>query len=172
MKTILIPVLLAAALAVTSLDAQTTEQPKAAFPFQLTLFRPDSTPVASAEVLQTGKPTIIAFWLTTCMPCQIEFATYAQKLAVWHQEADFNMYGISIDFPQRFRRIKVMADENKWPFPVYWDKFRAFTEILPGGLNGLPQVFVFDRKGTLVWRHKGFHPGDENELIAQVKALK
>jgi thiol-disulfide isomerase/thioredoxin len=172
MKTKSLSILLFLAAATTTLNAQSSEQPTIPFPFQMTLFRPDSTPVASAKVLQTGKPTILAFWLTTCMPCQIEFATYTQKLAAWKQEADFQLFGISIDFPQRFRQIKVLADEKKWPFPVYWDKSRAFTEILPGALNGLPQVFLFDRNGTLVWRHKGFHPGDENELWARVKELK
>jgi hypothetical protein len=100
-----------------------------------------------------------------------EFSAYSQNYAQWKQQADFNIVGISIDFPEHFKRIGPLAAEKKWPFPVYWDSARAFKTLLPGGLNGLPQVFLFDKNGTLVWQHKGFYQGMEKELFAQIKAL-
>jgi cytochrome c biogenesis protein CcmG/thiol:disulfide interchange protein DsbE len=153
------------------LRAQTTEQPTMAFPFQMTLLRPDSTAVASEKVLLKGKPTILAFWLTTCMPCLAEFEAYSQKYASWQQAADFQLVGISIDFPNRFQQIAPMIAEKKWPFPIYWDRERVFKRILPGGLNGLPQMFIFDKNGQLVWQHKGFKPGLEDEIWAKVLEL-
>ena len=147
------------------------EQPAQPFPFHVTLTRTDSTQTDSKNVLSTGKPTVLAFWLTTCVPCIAEFGAYSQNYAQWKEQADFNMVGISIDFPERFKKIGPMAAEKKWPFPVYWDSARAFKTLLPGGLNGLPQVFLFDKNGTLVWQHKGFYQGMEKELFAQIKAL-
>lgn len=151
-----------------SVSAQ-QEQPTIAFPFNFTLFTPDSTPIQSVEVLKTGKPTVLAFWLTTCIPCMNEFAAYSQNLSDWKKQVDFNLVGISIDYQPRFRRIKELAQEKKWPFPVYWDRERNFKNILPGGLNGLPQVFVFDREGKLVWQHKGYYPGAEAETWGKVQ---
>ncbi len=113
----------------------------------------------------------MAFWLTTCMPCLAEFSAYTQHFTEWKQQADFNLVGISIDFPERFQKIGPMAAERKWPFPVYWDRTRAFKSILPGGLNGMPQVFLFDKTGKLVWQHKGYSPGTEQELFDQIKGL-
>jgi thiol-disulfide isomerase/thioredoxin len=155
-----------------SCAGQAPDQPVIPFPFNMALLTPDSVAFRSTELLHKGKPTVLAFWLTTCMPCRMEFEAYKANLANWQKEVDFQLFGISIDFPQRFKQISTLARENKWPFPVYWDKTRAFTEILPGNLNGLPQVFLFDRTGSLVWRHKGYRPGDEAELWSKIQDLK
>ena len=152
-------------------SAQVT-QPTETFPFNITLLKPDSTAVNTKAVLKTGKPTVLAFWLTTCMPCHAELASYSGHYAEWQKQADFDLFAISIDFQERFAKVKQMAAEKKWPFPVYWDKDRAFKFVLPGGLNGLPQVFLFDKNGNLVWQHKKYTPGDEAELFARIKALK
>ncbi|MBU6342611.1 MAG: TlpA family protein disulfide reductase [Bacteroidetes bacterium] len=146
-----------------------SEQPSSPYPFQLTLFRPDSSAVSSTRALPLGKPVILAFWLTTCMPCMAELAAYTERYAAWKQQKDFELIAISIDFPNRFRQIEPLVKEKKWPFPVFWERERTFKNILPGGLNGLPQVFVFDASGQLVYHHKGYYPGFENELFAQLK---
>ena len=112
---------------------------------------------------------MLAFWLTTCMPCQAEFAAYSKNFEAWQKEADFRLLAVSIDFPERFPKIGQLAKDKKWPFPVYWDSQRAFKAVLPGGLNGLPQVFLFDKNGQLVWQHKRYVPGDEAELFAKIK---
>ena len=134
------------------------------------LTRPsDSTDINSKSVFKKGKePIVIAFWLTTCQPCMREFDAYVREYSNWKQQVSFKMVGISIDFPNRFQRINEIAREKKLPFEVYWDRNRSFKEILPGELNGLPQVFVFSPDGQLVWQHKGFLPGDEKEVFRQI----
>ncbi len=150
--------------------SQDREQPNLAFPFKgITLTTPDSTQVNAPEVFKKNKPTVLAFWLTTCIPCVAEFGAYTKNWEQWKQETDFQLFAISIDFPDRFKKIKPMAKQHGWPFSVYWDRTRRFKDILPGGLNGLPQVFVFDKTGKLVWQHKKYQPGDELELYNQVK---
>jgi cytochrome c biogenesis protein CcmG/thiol:disulfide interchange protein DsbE len=157
---------------VISGDAQAQNtQPSANFPFNISMLKPDSTTVNTNDILKKGKPTVLAFWLTTCMPCHAELASYAQHFTDWKKEADFRLLAISIDFPERFPKVQQMAKEKNWPFPVYWDNTRAFKAVLPGGLNGLPQVFLFDKNGTLVWQHKKYAPGDEAELFAKMKEL-
>jgi cytochrome c biogenesis protein CcmG, thiol:disulfide interchange protein DsbE len=150
--------------------AQKQEQPTLAYPFKgLTLTTPDSVQVAASEVFKKNKPTVVAFWLTTCMPCVAEFGAYTQNWNQWKKETDFQLFAVSIDFPDRFKKIKPMIKQHGWPFPVYWDRARRFKDILPGGLNGLPQVFVFDKTGKLIWQHKKYQPGDELELYNMVK---
>lgn len=43
--------------------------------------------------------------------------------------------------------------------------------IYAGELNGMPQVFLFDKTGKLVWQHKGYSPGMERVLFEEFKAL-
>jgi len=160
--------------AISGLTAQSAVQPQptAAFPFEIALYKPDSTLFNSKKVLKSGKPTVLAFWLTTCMPCMAELAAYTEQYANWQKQVDFQLFAISIDYDSRFHFIAPMVQEKKWPFPVYWDRERTFKSILPGGLNGLPQVFLFDRNGQLAWQHKGYYPGFETELFDKIKELK
>lgn len=141
-------------------------------PFQVVLTTPDSLEVNSSAFWKPdGKPTVLAFWLTTCLPCQAELAAYAQHYAAWQREAPFRLFAVSLDFPERFRQVQTKARSGQWPFPVVWDRMRAFKELLPGGLNGFPQVFVFDGKGRLVWQHKGYKSGDEAVLFQKLSEL-
>ena len=43
--------------------------------------------------------------------------------------------------------------------------------VMPGELNGLPQIFILDEKGNTVYHHKRYIPGDEDELFAKIKEL-
>jgi len=156
----------------SSAIAQTLPQPVMAFPFQISLLTPDSVAVQSETVLGKGKITVLAFWLSTCLPCRVELAAYTAKYAEWQRQADFQLVAISIDFPERFSQMAKMAQSSAWAFPAYWDQERAFRNILPGELNGLPQVFLFDKKGQLVWQHRRYVTGDEAELFAQIMALQ
>lgn len=148
-------------------------QPSQAFPFKITLTSPDGATKPSAQVLgQEKKPTVIAFWLTTCPPCLLELDAYTRNFSTWQQQAQFNMFAVSIDFPDRFPQVTQRARDKKYPFGVWWDRERLFKTILPGELNGLPQVFLFDKNGKLVWQHKGYATGDEKELFNQIKRVQ
>lgn len=142
------------------------------YPFDITLRALDNTAVSSRDVLpRNGKPTVISFWLTTCQPCMMELSAYIQKWAGWQQESPFNLVAISTDWPDRFRRVGQVVAEKKFPFPAYWDSNREFKEVMPGGLNGLPQVFVFDKNGKLVWHHRKYYSGMEDALFLKIKEL-
>ena len=131
----------------------------------------DSTRVPLQSVFKKGKePVVLAFWLTTCQPCMRELSAYAQQYPSWKQQAKFRMVAVSIDYPNRFRQINQVVKEKNLPFEALWDAKRSFKTILPGGLNGVPQVFLFSADGRLVWQHKGYAPGDEAELLRQIKA--
>jgi thiol-disulfide isomerase/thioredoxin len=158
-----------------NLIAQSTlvTQPSPAFPFDVLLTSPDSnTNVSSTTLLdQKHKATLLAFWLTTCFPCSTELETYAHHYKEWQEKYDLKIIAISLDFPDRFPQIKQRLQQKNYPFEVWWDSARAFKSILPGGLNGFPQVFLFNQKGNLVWQHKGFRPGDEQKLLQAVSNL-
>ncbi|MBV6442964.1 MAG: Thiol-disulfide oxidoreductase ResA [Saprospiraceae bacterium] len=166
-----LPFLLPALLTFSTYATAQNAQPTANFPFNIPMLKPDSTAVNTNDILKKGKPTVLAFWLTTCVPCQVELTAYAKNFSKWQKEADFRLLAVSIDFPERFQKVKQMAMEKNWPFPVYWDYTRAFKAVLPGSLNGLPQVFLFDKNGTLVWQHKKYVTGDELKLFEKIKEL-
>lgn len=145
------------------------------FPFNIPLLTIDSSRVLNSKTVMAipkkekqRKPTVLAFWLTTCVPCHRELDTYTALYPEWKKQANFNLYAISTDFPKNFRSIGRITREKQFPFEVFWDRDHLFRSVMPGGLNGLPQVFIFDKNGKLAYRHKGFRPGDEVRLFEKI----
>lgn len=156
----------------TAAFAQYVAPADTTFPFNVTLVSPDSTVTTTSKtLLRKGEVTVLTFWLTTCYPCQIELDVYTRNYPVWKEQVDFRLIAISTDFPDRFRLIDKRIQEKKYPFEVWWDRYRGFSQVLPGQLNGLPQIFIFDKQGRLAWRHKGFYSGLEQEMMDQVVRL-
>ena len=140
------------------------------FPFDIALKDTTGTIYNSADVLKTGKkPLVLVFWLTTCGPCLLELSTYKEKFDSWQKEVDFRMLAISTDFPQNAENYVKRTKSSEWQFESYHDYQRQFGMVMPGELNGLPQVFILDNKGNITYHHRRFTPGDELELFAKIK---
>jgi cytochrome c biogenesis protein CcmG, thiol:disulfide interchange protein DsbE len=147
--------------------------PDTIYPYSMQLFTPDSVGAKASEVMpKSGRPIVLSFWLTTCYPCRVEMDAYTKNYAQWKKEADFEIVAISIDFPQRFGQIAKIVEESGYPFPVFWDLNREFLNIMPGGLNGLPQVFILDKNGKIAYHKKRYVSGDEVALFEKIKELQ
>ena len=148
--------------------------PNADFPFNVTLkdMSTDNKGVlANSNQLfeKNGKPTVLLFWLSTCSPCKIKMSKIKPLYDQWQSESDFNLYAISGDWAKNFDKAVSYADNQNWPWPSYNDVNRGFREILPGGLNGYPQSFVFDKDGKLIYQDRKYRHGDEEKLWAAIK---
>lgn len=142
------------------------------YPYDIDLKDAASKTLKSDQILaKNDKPTILLFWLTTCFPCSMEMKAIKEKYADWQEEADFNLYAISTDFESNFPKFINKVEENKWPWETYNDVNREFRQILPGGLNGLPQTFILDKNGEIAYHKRKYRPGDEDILFAKVKEL-
>lgn len=142
------------------------------YPYNIDLKTADGKILNSSEVLkQNDKPSIVLFWLTTCYPCGLELNAIKGKFPEWQKEADFNLYAISTDFPKNEEKFVKRVKAGGWEFEAYHDFNRKFMGVMPGGLNGLPQVFVFDKKGDIVYHKRKYRAGDEDILFAKIKEL-
>lgn len=142
------------------------------YPYDISLRSASNDTLNTATLFaKNDRPTILLFWLTTCAPCRKEMAAISKKYSAWQAEKDFNMYAVSIDWPRNVARFEEMVEKNNWPFPAYHDINREFGKIMPGKLNGLPQVFVLDTNGEIVHHKRKYLPGDEDKLFALVKDL-
>lgn len=142
------------------------------YPYDIDLKLADGTIVKSSEILKdNGKPTILMFWLTTCVPCRYEMKAVNEKYAGWQAEEDFNLYAISTDFAKNYESFVRMVDKNDWPWQSVNDMNREFRRIMPGALNGLPQTFILDKNGEIAYHKRKYRSGDEDALFAKIKEL-
>ncbi len=145
---------------------------KSDYPYDIAIRNGEGDTLNTKTVFEkNGKPTILLFWLTTCAPCRAEMRAISGKYEQWKQEADFNFYAISIDWPRNGEQFIRMVNKNNWPFPAYHDFNREFGKIMPGNLNGLPQVFILDKDGNIAHHKRKYYPGAEDQLFEWVKNL-
>jgi hypothetical protein len=100
-----------------------------------------------------------------------ELTAISGKFEEWKKEKDFNFYAVSIDFPHNYEAFQKRVEDSKWPFPAYNDINMEFSWVMPGNLNGLPQMFVFDKKGNIVRHTRKYTQGDEDALFAFIKEM-
>jgi peroxiredoxin len=142
------------------------------YPYDIDLKLADGTIVKSSEILKdNGKPTVLMFWLTTCVPCRYEMKAVNEKYASWQAEEEFNLYAISTDFAKNYESFVRMVDKNDWPWQSVNDMNREFRRIMPGALNGLPQTFILDKNGEIAYHKRKYRSGDEDALFAKIKEL-
>ena len=114
------------------------------------LVTPDGKPVAgfSSAELATGKPVIVNFWASWCVPCAEE-----QPLLVELQKrTGVALYGVNYkDDPVAARRF----------LGRYGNPFAAVGTDPKGrgaiewGVYGMPETFVLNGKGEIVFKHVG-----------------
>ncbi len=145
---------------------------KADYPYDIPIRNSANDTLNTADIfVKNDQPTVLLFWLTTCAPCRLELAAVAKKYEQWQQERPFNLYAISIDWPRNEEQFVTRVQQGNWPFPAYHDFNRDFGKIMPGNLNGLPQVFILNKEGEIVHHKKKYRPGDEDQLFDWIKAL-
>lgn len=142
------------------------------YPYDIDLKMADGKVLNSSEILKSnGKPTVVLFWLTTCVPCRYEMKAIHEKYERWTEEADFNLIAISTDFQKNYESFVKKVNESGWKWDTYNDVNREFRHVLPGELNGLPQTFIFDKNGEIVYHKRKYRSGDEDALFEKVKSI-
>lgn len=90
----------------------------------------------------------------------------------WKEEADFRMIAVSIDDTRSKARAKSLASGRSWTENIImlYDDNQEFKRAM--NVVSTPQVFIFDKNGKQVFSHTGYNPGNEQDLIKEIKKLK
>lgn len=125
--------------------------------------------VNTAELSNDGKPMIISFFALWCKPCQRELKAIHEVYPDWQDETGVRLIAVSIDDAQNEQKVKPLVDGKGWEYEVLLDPNSEFKRQM--GVTDIPHVFVVDGQGNIVWNHKGYVDGGEEEIIAKVREL-
>ena len=163
MKKILLTLM--ALVATVGLMAQNAKLPE-----NITLRSLDGQNVPSSIIQNHGRPIIISFWATWCKPCNRELDAIKEVYDDWQEETGVKIFAISIDDARSAARVRPWVDGKDWPYEVYLDQNKDFARAMNVGAD-VPHTFLVNGDGEIVWQHKGYQDGGEEELIEKVREL-
>ena len=125
--------------------------------------------VSTSDYIGKGKTTIVSFWATWCAPCKRELDTVAELYPEWKEKYNVQLLAITTDNARGLRKVPGMVSAKGWEYIVLADKNQALQESL--SFQTIPQTFVVDGSGNIVYEHTGYASGDELELEEVIKGL-
>lgn len=121
------------------------------------------------ELENKGKPMVISFWATWCKPCKKELNAIAEVYEDWQEETGVKLIAISIDDTRSMSRVAPYVNSSEWEYEVYLDSNSDLKRAL--GVSTVPHTFLINGEGKIIWQHKGYIDGDEDELYEQIELL-
>ena len=116
-----------------------------------------------------GNPMVISFWATWCKPCKKELNTIAEVYDDWQEETGVKLIAISIDDTRSMSKVAPYVNSSDWDYEVYLDSNSDLKRAM--GVSTVPHTFLINGEGKIVWNHKGYIDGDEEELFEQIQHL-
>ena len=122
-----------------------------------------------ADLLKEKDLTVISFWATWCKPCQAELDAIADLYPEWQEDLGVQMLAITIDTQRQLSKVPGILSTKGWEYTVLSDANNVMRNQL--GFQAIPQTYVVDSEGNVLYSHSGYSPGDEYELEDKLKEL-
>jgi cytochrome c biogenesis protein CcmG/thiol:disulfide interchange protein DsbE len=120
------------------------------------------------EFANNEKITVLSFWATWCSPCKKELDAIADIYPDWQEEYDAELVAITIDTQRALAKVKPMVESKGWEYTILSDANQKLQQAL--NFQTIPQTFLLDKDGNIIYSHSGYVPGDEYELEDKIKA--
>ncbi len=115
-----------------------------------------------------GKVVVLTFWASWCGPCRQEVPALEE---VWrkYKEAPFTLLGISVDDRREdaMRFMDFLA--GRVTYPMLLDQGGDVADRY--GVETIPMLWLVDKEGRVVERHRGFSPGALKALSQEIGTL-
>ena len=114
-----------------------------------------------SDTLKLGKPTVLSFFATHCMPCRAEMPEL-DTLSREYTNVNFYLVDVSGKIKEDPVKVKELVTILSVNLQVLMDKYGKVAEKY--GVKSLPRLVVIDQKSKVHHIHDGYTPGDENKL--------
>ena len=121
------------------------------------------------KVENKGNPIVISFWATWCKPCKKELNNIAEVYEDWQDETGVKLIAISIDDTRSMTKVAPYVNSSDWDYEVYLDPNGDLKRAM--GVSTVPHTFLLNGKNEIVWQHRGYVEGDEDQLLEEIEKI-
>jgi cytochrome c biogenesis protein CcmG/thiol:disulfide interchange protein DsbE len=124
--------------------------------------------VVNLDSLLTKGPVMMSFWALWCKMCIKELDAlkpYAEEF----DSLNITLLALSQDKTRSVPKVKPFATSHKWTYQVVLDPENMMRDLY--NVQAMPTFFIIDQNKKIVFTHQGYKPGDEEIIIAKVRAL-
>jgi cytochrome c biogenesis protein CcmG, thiol:disulfide interchange protein DsbE len=129
----------------------------------------DGKTVNAQDLGKRGKIVVLSFWATWCSPCKKELDAISEVYEDWQKKYNMDLVAITIDDARALSKVKPMVETKGWTFEVLSDVNGDLKRAL--NFPSVPQTFLINQEGKIVYSHSGYLQGDEDELEKHIAEL-
>ena len=126
---------------------------------------PGDNKTISLEQLK-GKVVYLDFWASWCDPCRKSFP-WMNEIHSRYDSKKFTIVAVNLD-SEKADALKFLKNMPA-RFDVAYDPEGHVADKY--GLKAMPSSYLIDKKGALVFAHKGYREGDTNEIEKKIHNL-
>jgi len=89
--------------------------------------------------------------------------------ADWQEQYDMELLAVTIDDARSMAKVPALVETKGWEYTILADSKRELQKAL--NFQTVPQTFLIDAEGNIVYTHSGYNPGDEIELEDKIAEL-
>ena len=129
----------------------------------------DGKSINFSSIENEESPIVISFWATWCKPCKKELNAIAEVYEEWQEDTGVKLIAVSVDDSRTSPKVRPYVNSSDWEYEVYLDSNRELARAL--GVSSVPHTFLVDKNKKIVWDHRGYVDGDEEELLEKIEDL-
>lgn len=115
-----------------------------------------------------GNYVILDFWAITCKSC-VEGLDAMKEVYAAYKERGLIFLAINEDGPRNKSKVPGFVKGHQWDYTILYDTNQEVKDLF--GIQAIPETYIVDPEGYLVYRHRGFKEGDEEDIRDKLEEL-
>ena len=113
-----------------------------------------------------GKVVLLDFWASWCEPCRQSFA-WMNKMQALYGKDGFKVVAVNLD--ESHKDAQHFLKKTPAQFDIAYDPKGRTADAYD--LSVMPSSFLINKKGQVIYKHRGFNSADKNILESKIRKL-